>query len=101
MKPPFDLSALASKLPPTIRRGFIDAARRTATPHVVQQNGLCEDMLGQPRYYEEREERRHWITEHCTHEHEIEPVRDTRMRLAGFLFRFADPDEAFAFRMRF
>jgi hypothetical protein len=55
MKLPFDLAALDSKLPPTIRRGFIDADRRTATPHVVQQNGLCEDMLGQSRYYEERE----------------------------------------------
>lgn len=98
MRPPFDLSKLRET---SIKRGFVDAARRTATPHIVQQNGLCEDMLGQPRYCEEREERRRWIAEHCANEHEIEPIRDARMRLTGFVFRFADADEAFAFRMRF
>ncbi|MGH1587306.1 hypothetical protein ACRBEV_01840 [Methylobacterium phyllosphaerae] len=101
IKPPFDFAELNSKLSISVRRGFVDAARRTATPHIVQQNGLCEDMLGQRCYYEQREERRHWIAQHCWHTHEIEPIRDARIRLTGFVFRFADPDEAFAFRMRF
>jgi hypothetical protein len=98
MRPPFDLSKLRQT---GIKRGFVDAARRTATPHIVSQNGLCEDQFGQQRYCEEREQRRRWIIEHCRHQHEVEPIRDTRMRLTGFLFRFADADEAFAFRMRF
>lgn len=101
MKLPFDVAEMNRKLPFGVRRGFVDAARRTAAPHTVRQNGLCEDMLGQETYYEARAERRHWITDHCTHEHEIEPIRDTRMRLTGFVYCFADADEAFAFRMRF
>lgn len=101
MKLPFDLAGLNSKLPSSVRKGFVDVARRAATPHAVRQNGLCEDRLGQLRYCEERRERRHWIEEHCAHDHEIEPIRDTCLRLTGFLFRFADADEAFAFRMRF
>lgn len=98
MRPPFDFSKLRET---GFKCGFVDAARRTATPNLVLQNGLCEDQLGQQRYYEERETRRHWIESYCVGEHEIEPIRDARMRLTGFLFRFADPDEAFGFRMRF
>lgn len=101
MKPPFDLAKFNSRLPPTIKRGFVDRARRVATPYFVHQRGLCEDHLGQRRYCEERETRRLWIEDYCVGQHEIEPIRDTRMWLSGLVYRFSNEEEAFAFRMRF
>lgn len=101
MTPPLDFSKLNENLPPGVKRGFVDDARRAATPHRVRQDGLCEDALGQRRFCQDREERRLWIIEHCAGEHEIEPIRDAHGRLSGFLYRFADSKEAFAFRIRF
>ena len=101
MNPPLDFSKLNEILPPGVKRGFVDAARRTATPYCVRQGGLCEDALGQERFCQDREERRLWMLKHCVGEHEIEPSRDAHGRLSGFLYRFAASDEAFAFRMRF
>lgn len=101
MTPPLDFSKLNENLPPGVKRGFVDASRRTATPYCMRQNGLCEDLLGQRRFCQDREERRLWMIEHCAGEHEIEPIRNVHGRLCGFVYRFADSDEAFAFRMRF
>lgn len=97
MKQPFDLTKLNV---PGVRRGFIDHARRAATPYVVRQDGLCEDALGQRLLCEDREERRLWMIEHCVGEHEIEPMR-AHGQLTGYLYRFADWTDAFGFRMRF
>lgn len=101
MMPPLNFSKLNAKLQPGVKRGSVDASRRTATPYCVRQDGLCEDLLGQRRFCQDREERRLWMIEHRVGEHEIEPIRDAHGRLSGFLYRFAASDEAFAFRMRF
>ncbi|SEH88807.1 hypothetical protein SAMN02799636_04294 [Methylobacterium sp. 275MFSha3.1] len=95
------MSKLNQKLPPGVKHGFVDETRRTATPYCVRQDSLCEDALGQEQFYQDRAERRLWIIEHCVGEHEIEPIRDAHGCLTGFVYRFADADEAFVFRMRF
>lgn len=98
MKQPFDLSRLRAA---GFKLGFVDDARRMATPHVVECHVLDEDRLGQQRYSQELDDRRVWIKEHCDSLHEIEPIRDQVFRLTGRRYRFSDPDTAFWFKIRF
>jgi hypothetical protein len=79
----------------------ITEARRDATPHVVSQPGLTRDHLGDEVFEAAMEERRLWIAQNCREDHLIEPLRNERGVLIGRRYRFADPDEALWFRMRF
>lgn len=102
MKPPFDLTKLRVSLPLQLQIGHLSEAEREAmAPLVVNQNGLSEDALGQQCFSQALHARQDWIAANCEHLHWIDPVRDTHLRLIGRRFRFADKDEAFAFRMRF
>jgi len=102
MRPPFNLAKLRARLSASgMEVGFIDDARRAATPFLVPCNGLNEDNLGQVRFSQELNDRRAWIEAHCGCDHVAEPIRDAQQRLTGRLFRFADPNEAFWFKFRF
>lgn len=58
MKLLFESAKLKENLPPGVKRGFVDAARRAATPEHMKQDGLCDDVLGQQQFCADREERR-------------------------------------------
>src|SRR4051812_19585791 len=69
-------------------------------PHVIDAVGLSEENLGQRRSAQELVARREWIAENCHGRHEIEPIRDTQMRLVGRRFKFADEVDAVFFKLR-
>jgi len=85
------------------RSGFVDDARRAATPHVIDCNGLSRENLGhQPYRFEcELRERTAWCKENsglC----EIEPLRDEKTKvLTGYRFRFEKLVDAVFFKLRF
>jgi hypothetical protein len=81
--------------------GFVDDARREATPYAIDVIGLNDDAIGWARYAQEFQERREWCAEWCRNDWDIEPLRDTRMRLIGRRFRFANKVEAVYFKLRF
>ena len=74
-----------------LKRGFVDDARRAATPHVIDCVGLSRENLGDEPYRFEREfqERRAWCGENGGL-YEIEAIRDDETRaVTGYRFRFA------------
>jgi hypothetical protein len=71
-----------------------------APAYIVDAIGLAEDRLGYPRFPKELVARREWITENCYGAVEIEPIRDTQMRLIGRRFIFEDLNDATYFKMR-
>lgn len=102
MRPPFDLAKFRASLPLQQQLGFLGEPERVALlPYAVHQQTLSEDALGQQRFCQELLERQGWIAENCSHPHWVDTIRDNQLRLTGRRYRFADPDEAFAFRMRF
>lgn len=102
MRPPFDLAKLRASLPLQQQLSILSKAERAVLlPHTVEQTTLSEDSLGQRRFCQELRIRMDWIADNCLHPHLIETIRDNQLRLTGRRFRFADADEAFAFRMRF
>lgn len=102
MKPPFDLTKFHASRPLHQRLATLGKSERAVLlPHAVDQQTLSEDALGQQRFCQDLQERRNWIAENCSHAHWIDTIRDAGLRLTGRCFRFADADEAFAFRMRF
>lgn len=97
MKQPFDLSRLRA----AFKTGFTDEARRAATPHLVHCHDLNEERLGQQPFCREFQDRRLWIEAYCNGLHEVEPILDEVRRVTGRRYRFADADDAFAFKLRF
>lgn len=97
MRAPFDLSKLRTRSP----QGFYDEARLSKLTHMVGCRGLDEEHLGQIRSCQELDARRQWIAANCGGDYAIEPMRDGHQRLTGRVVRFADPNEAFAFKMQF
>ncbi len=97
MRPPFDLTRLRTRYP----SAYVDHARRITLPNVVECHGLTEDQMGQQTFCLELIRRRAWIEDNCLSDHVIEPMHDKTLRLVGRVFRFYDPNEAFAFRIRF
>jgi hypothetical protein len=81
--------------------GFVDQARRAATPHTVDILGMDEEKIGWEQCAAKLNERRDWCSEFCRADWEIEPLRDERMRLVGRRFRFADEVDAVHFKLRF
>lgn len=81
--------------------GFVDDARRAATPYVVDCPGLAREVIGDRKFERQFWERRNWCESHCPGDHEIEPIRDHQGRLTGRRFRFADEYDAAKFRDRF
>jgi hypothetical protein len=83
-----------------LKTGFIDDARRAATPYVVDCSGLNGEDLPFDVYAMQLRERESWCVERCPHDHEIEPLRD-HGRLIGRCYRFARERDAVAFRLCF
>jgi hypothetical protein len=85
------------------RGGFVDDARRAATPHAIDCVGLSRENLGDEPYRFEGEfhERRAWCDE-SGGLYEIEAIRDDETRtVTGYRFRFAGLSEATFFKLRF
>ncbi|CAX22487.1 protein of unknown function [Methylorubrum extorquens DM4] len=97
MHPPFDLARLRARFP----SGYVDSARRATLTSAVVCHGLTEDDLGQQSFCSEMSARREWADANCRCDYVVEPIRDRQSRLVGRVFRFADANEAFAFKMRF
>jgi hypothetical protein len=97
MRPPFDLTKLRAAHPD----GFYDQARLAKLPRRITCTGLHEERLGQSRFCQELQARRQWIAANCSGGWAVQPVRDSMLRLTGRTFCFADPDEAFHFKLRF
>lgn len=97
MRAPFDLPKLRTRSP----EGFYDEARLSKLTHAVECRGLNEEHLGQIRSCQELDARRQWITANCGGDYAIEAMRDRHQRLTSRVFRFADANEAFAFKMQF
>jgi len=83
-----------------LKTGFIDDARRAATPYVVDCPGLDGEDLPYEVYAMQLRERESWSVERCPHDHEIEPLYD-HGRLIGRRYRFAHQGDAALFRMLF
>jgi hypothetical protein len=83
------------------QHGFVDDARRAATPHIVDVVGMDEEKIGWPRCAAELTVRREWCYEFCRGDWEIECLRDYHLRLVGRRFRFENELEALYFKLRF
>ncbi|MBM1169627.1 hypothetical protein [Microvirga arabica] len=83
-----------------IKSGFIDDARRAATPYVVECTSLNDEDLPYSVYITQLRERESWCVQRCPHDHEIEPLRE-HGRLIGRQFRFSRESDAAAFRLFF
>jgi hypothetical protein len=89
------IDRLASRL--GLRPGWIDEARRAATPYVIEWPGLSREDLGDAEFQKKLWEARHWCNKQCPNDHEIEPMRD-KGRLIGRQFRFASDIDAVLFK---
>lgn len=67
--------------------------------YIVDAIGLSEDHLD-VRFPQELVARREWIAENCYGRCEIEPIRDSQMRLVGRRFMFENEVDAVYFKMR-
>ncbi|MBN9471067.1 MAG: hypothetical protein J0J10_20060 [Bosea sp.] len=81
--------------------GQIDATftakKQLQHPYEVEQKGMTRLNLGEDLFQAMNVERRLWLDENCT-----APVSfDQLPRGAGQKYLFADPDEAFHFKLRF
>ncbi|GEP06170.1 hypothetical protein [Methylobacterium oxalidis] len=94
---PFDLFKLRRSNP----QGFYNKARLSKLTHSVLCLGLHEEHLGQFRFCQELQARLQWIKANCNSDWMAEAVRDSKLRLTGRVFRFADPTEACAFKLMF
>lgn len=82
--------------------GWVNDARRAATPHTVECDGLTRVNLTAPGEFEQAvNERRVWCEQHAPGDYEIEPIGPNPEQLSGRQFRFADPKMAVAFKMTF
>lgn len=97
MSPPFDLEEVRSLFP----QFFYDKSRLSQLISTVTCDGLHEDNLEQKYFCRELQARREWMAAHCQSDWAVEPVRDSLLRLTGRAFRFANPEEALAFRLHF
>ena len=85
------------------RGGFVDDARRAATPHTVHCHGLSRENFSDEPWRFEREltDRREWCDENADL-YEIEALRNEKTNVPqGYRFRFANLTVAVFFKMRF
>jgi len=83
-----------------LKTGFINDARRAATPYIVDCFSLNGEDLPYEIYATQLRERDSWCVERYPNDHEIEPLRD-HGRLIGRRYRFAHERDAAAFRVYF
>lgn len=76
-------------------------ARIATCSHIVDQPVLSRECLGDDAFEEALQERRAWLAENLAGVHHGEPVRDSEGVITGRRFFFADPNDAFSFRIRF
>ena len=85
-----------------LKLGWIDNARRAATPWTVVCNGLTRTNLTAPGQFEQAlRERRDWCEQLAPGDYEIEPIGPNPEQLTGRRFRFVNPRIAVAFKMQF
>ena len=85
-----------------VKPGWIDDARRAATPWAVDCDGLTRTNLSDPGQFEHALcERRDWCEQHAPGDYEIEPIGLNPEQLTGRRFRFVDPKIAVAFKVLF
>ena len=75
----------------------VRAERLAKHPHQVEQHGLMWHALGDDRFRAELDERRRWIEQHRSASFAFGTLPDG----AGRVYFFADPDDAFHFKVRF
>ena len=83
-----------------VKLGWVDDARRTATPWLVDCLDLHDETLLDPVIARMFWERRKWCVDHCRQGYEIEPLTEGS-RLLGRRFRFTDPKYAVLFKLKF
>jgi hypothetical protein len=71
------------------------------TENIIDVTGLSEDNLGYPKFPQEFVTRRDWCEENCKGAYDIQPIRDSMMRLTGRSFRFQSHVDAVLFKLRF
>ena len=71
------------------------------TANIIDVTGLSEDNLGYPKFPQEFVTRRDWCEENCKGAYDIQPIRDSMMRLTGRSFRFKSHVDAVLFKLRF
>lgn len=98
---PLDFHKLNSRLPQTIKRGFVDDARRKRTPYYIDIAYCYEDARQEVRFLKKYHLIMVWLHEKCDSKFEVETLRDDRQRLVGRRFRFASPNEALWFKLCF
>ncbi|WP_238258448.1 hypothetical protein [Methylorubrum podarium] len=79
----------------------LNADKLQATPHVVPQPGLLRSVMGDDAFLAALDERRRWIAANCEGSFQFADLRDSKGKLKGMLYKFADRNEAFSFRMYF
>ncbi|WP_046861605.1 hypothetical protein [Microvirga massiliensis] len=84
-----------------LKSGFITPARRAATPNVVTCTGLSREHLGDELFERQFHHRRVWCKQQCPGDYEIEPIRNDRMVLIGYDFRFVQQGDAALFKIYF
>ncbi|KFG66526.1 hypothetical protein JH26_28260 [Microvirga sp. BSC39] len=84
-----------------LKAGFVDDARRAATPYVIDCPGLTRAAMGDDKFEDVFREARDWCRTHCTADHEIEAMRDGQGCLTGYRFRFASGGDATLFKTSF
>jgi hypothetical protein len=82
------------------REGFVDDARRAATPHIVLIDGLTRTNLPVGVFEPELQKRINWCRQQAA-DWAIEPVGANPEQLTGRRFRFSDLDDARRFRDAF
>jgi hypothetical protein len=85
-----------------ISLGWIDDARRAATPYIVDCDGLTRANPTQPGEFEGAlRERRDWCEANARGDYEIEPIGPNPEELTGRRFRFANDKVAALFKTWF
>ena len=85
-----------------VKLGWVDDTRRSATPYVVDCDGLTRTNLTARSEFEDTlSERRDWCEQHAPGDYEIEPIGPDPEQLTGRQFRFVDPKMAVAFKLLF
>jgi hypothetical protein len=84
-----------------LKSGFVTAARRTATPYIVDCPDLAREVIGDAEFKRQFTERRDWCRDRCSMDHKVEPIRDDQMRLTGRRFRFSNEEDATLFKTFF
>jgi hypothetical protein len=83
-----------------LRVGFVDDVRRLQLPYSVEYFNLSREYLGDQGFKDAINERRAWIRDMVHDDHDVDTIRRDG-RVTGYVFLFANEDEAEMFRSLF